>query len=314
MPRFRIDAAPIPARRFRLPEGEHATVTALPELDKPFKLREWGPGVATETRKRPVAAQTPKRTAKQPVQAQMMGSGGYTVSAPVGARKGRRVLEFTAADETPMQAFMGTLALRIDAESVDLSRLENGVMALAIDHDVSQLMGRVTEGTIHSGRLDMKAEVGDTPTAVSAMSEIDDLMRAGFSPGFLILETEVIDPDHPDYDPDQYMQVICTRWQPYEISSTAIPRNPNARLKGIASMNGNVIAMDDVITGAPELVSTSDLIGLSLAAARQVLDSGQGSAAQRSRLQQFFKLFDVGLENGLSRDVAATAARAATGI
>ena len=77
---------------------------------------------------------------------------------------------------------------------------------------------------------------------------------------------------------------------------------------------GDVIAMGDVITGAPELVSTSDLIGLSLAAAREVLRSGQGSAAQRAKLQQFFKLFDAGVSAGLSRDLAATAARAETGI
>ena len=315
--RFRIGAAPVPPRRFRLPEGEHATAPApLPELDKPFKPHVWGAGVATQTRKRPVEAeaQTHKRTPRRPVEAQMGAGGLYTVSAPVGPRKGRTVLEFTAATDSPMVAFLGTIQLRIDRDSVDLGRLESGVMALAVDHDVKLLMGRVTEGTIHSGRLDMKAEVGGTPTARSAMSEIDDLMRQGFSPGFIIHETEVIDPDHPDYDEDKYMQIVCEKWEPYEISSTAIPRNRDARLKGVASM-GNVIAMDDVITGAPELVSREDLVGLSLAAARQVLASGKGSERQRSKLEEFFKAFDTGLENGLTRDVAAQAAKAvATGL
>ena len=244
-----------------------------------------------------------------------MGAGGpHTVSAPVGARKGRKVLEFTAATDSPMVAFLGTLALRIDRDSVDLSRLSGGVLSLAIDHDVSRLMGRVVEATVHAGRLDMRAEVSATATATEAMREIEDLTRAGFSPGFLILETEVIGPDHPDYDENEMFQIEVTRWQPYEISSTAIPRNPNARLKGVASM-GNVIAMDDVITGAPELVSTSDLIGLSLAAGREVLASGQGSERQRSKLQEFYKLFDAGVSGGLSRDVAARAAKAlATGL
>ena len=50
MPRFTINAAPIPARRFRLREGEHATAPApLPE-DKPVKAPQWGPGLATQTR------------------------------------------------------------------------------------------------------------------------------------------------------------------------------------------------------------------------------------------------------------------------
>ena len=243
-----------------------------------------------------------------------MGARGlFTVSTPIGPRKGRTILDFVAADETPMQAFMGTLALRITPDSVDLSRLENGLLSLAIDHDVSQLMGRIFEGTISAGRLDMLAEVSTTPTATNTMAEIDDLTRAGFSPGFLIHETEVIDPDHPGYDESLMFQILVVRWEPYEVSSTSIPRNPNARLRGVASM-GNVIAMDDVITGAPEILHREDLIGLSLAAARKVLASGQGSAAQRAKLQEFFKLFDAGLENGLTRDLAAQAARLIVGL
>ena len=85
-------------------------------------------------------------------------------------------------------------------------------------------MGRVVEGTIYAGRLDMLAAVGDTPTARSAMIEIDDLMRAGFSPGFLIHETETLSESDKGFDPDQYMQIAVTLWEPYEISSTAIPR------------------------------------------------------------------------------------------
>ena len=76
----------------------------------------------------------------------------------------------------------------------------------------------------------------------------------------------------------------------------------------------NVIAMDDVITGAPELVTTSDLIGLSLAAGRKALDSGQGSERQRSKLGAFFEAFDSGLARGLTRDAAAAAAKAETGL
>ena len=303
--RFAIDAEPVPARRFRLPVDEHATAppAPLPE-DKPVTAPVWGAGAARQTRKRPVEAQTPRR----PVEAQMGAGGLLTVKAPVGARKGRKVLEFTAATDSPMVAFMGTIQLRINRDSVDLSRLESGVMALAVDHDVTRLMGRVVEATVHAGRLDMRAEVGGTPTATNAMSEIDDLVRAGFSPGFLIHETEVIDPDHPDYDENEMFQIEVTRWQPYEISSTAIPRNPNARLRGVASMN-------DGIMDAPELVSTSDLTGLSLAAGREVLASGKGSERQRAKLTEFFKVFEAGVERGLSRDAAAQAAKAvATGL
>ena len=58
------------------------------------------------------------------------------------------------------------------------------------------------------------------------MAEVDDLMtRQGFSPGFLIHETETLSEGDPGYDPDQMFQIVVTRWEPYEISSsTAIPR------------------------------------------------------------------------------------------
>ena len=62
------------------------------------------------------------------------------------------------------------------------------------------------------------------------------------------------------------------------------------------------------------VVSTSDMTGLSLAAAREVLRSGGGSERQRAKLTEFYKVFDAGLERGLSRDVAAAAAKAETGL
>ena len=192
MPRFTLDSAPIPARRFVLPEGERSTAPApLPELGEPVKVPVWGPGVPTAADERRLAAQARRGQPRRPSEAQTGSRGLFTVKAPVGARKGRKVLDFVAATDAEMDGFMGTIRLEIDAESVDLSRLESGVMALAVDHNTSRLMGRVTEATVFDGRLDMKAEVGDTATATEAMREIDDLMRAGFSPGFLIHEVRI---------------------------------------------------------------------------------------------------------------------------
>ena len=305
--RFRIDAAPIPARRFKLPAHERSTAPASLPADKPVEAPKWGAGVARQTPRRVLKAQAPRRTPEQRVQAQTGARGLFTVSAPVGPRKGRTVLDFVAATDAPMQAFMGTLALRINPDAVNLGRLESGLLSLAIDHDASRLMGRITEASIGSGQLAMLAEVSDTPTATNTMAEIADLTRQGFSPGFIIHETEVIDPDHPDYSEKEMFQIEVTRWEPYEISSTAIPRNPNARLKGVASMGTTMFE-------APEILHREDIVGLSLAAARQVLDSGQGSERQRSKLKQFFKLFDAGVSAGLSRDLAATAAKAETGL
>ena len=315
MPRFRIDAAPTSKRRFVLPAHERSTAPAMPELYTHVKPPEWGAGVAKQTPRRVLKAQTPKRTAKRTVQAAQTGSRALlTARSPIAPRKGRRILEFTAASEYQMPAFLGTLALRIDRDSVDLRRLELGIMSLAVDHDASKLLGRITEAKVYDGRLDMEAEISSTATATEAMREIDDLTRAGFSPGFLIHETETLSEGDRGYDPDQMFQIVVTRFEIYEVSSTAIPRSPDARLKGVASMNKSNVAMDDGILGAPEILNREDMVGLSLAAGREVLRSGQGSERQRSRLTEFFKAFDSGLASGLTRDAAATAAKASTGL
>ena len=238
--RFRIGASPVPPRRFRLPAHERSTAPApLPELDKHVTPHVWGPGLATAADERRLAAaqKAAKRTPRRVLKAQMGAGGLLTVKAPVGPRKGRKILEFVAATDAEMDSFMGTIRLEINADSVDLGRLSGGVLSLAIDHDVSKLMGRVVQATVYDGRLDMSAEISTTATATEAMEEIDDLTRAGFSPGFLIHKVRILDDDDDSYDPGQYMQIVCEKWEPYEISSTAIPRNPNARLRGVASMS-----------------------------------------------------------------------------
>ena len=53
--KFRIDTAPNPGRRFRLPD-ERSTARALPVEDRPVKAHVWGPGVATQTHKRTIKA------------------------------------------------------------------------------------------------------------------------------------------------------------------------------------------------------------------------------------------------------------------
>ena len=142
MPRlFRVAGpAPTSTRRFVLPAHERSTAPAPLPADKPVKAREWGAGAGRETYKRPVQARQ--------VQAVQTGSRGLlTVKAPVGARKGRRTLDFVAADETQMQAFMGTIQLRINRDSVDLGRLENGLLSLARIHRRTPMEGvRTAEG------------------------------------------------------------------------------------------------------------------------------------------------------------------------
>ena len=66
------------------------------------------------------------------------------VSKATEAGKGATTLSFTVASERRMAGFFGDLILRCSRANVDLERLYAGLLALAKDHDVSQLLGKVT--------------------------------------------------------------------------------------------------------------------------------------------------------------------------
>ena len=212
------------------------------------------------------------------------------------------MLDFTCATDAAMPSMMGTISLEISRESMDWARLENGLLALAADHDPeSKLMGRITSATVRPGRLDMTAEVSTTPIAKALYSEIVDLTRTGFSPGFLLNRIEMLDDSDKDYDAAYPLQMRVTRLEIYEASASAIPRNPAAILRRRYQMSMTA-------TNEPEIVSTDDLLGLSLAAGRVALASGQGSRKQRERLAAFFATYDDAVLSGSTRDEAARAA------
>ena len=210
-----------------------------------------------------------------------------------------------------MSAFMGTIRLRCTPDAVDLTRLRRGVLSLCVDHDTSALMGRIFEARVEGGRVSMKAEVGQSTRAVATLAEIDDGLRSGFSPGFLVHEAAPLEKSDPAYDEDAFLQVEITRWESYECSSTAIPRNSEALLR--ADMGGLMTTQTQGLQ-APEIVSIDDPVGLSLSAGRQALRDGKGTAKQRVKLSEFFSTYDDLRGSGQSRDSAAAAARSAAGL
>lgn len=231
------------------------------------------------------------------------GPGLFYAESPLPPRAGRDVIDFVCATEALLPSAMGTVQLSINRASVNLERLDSGLLALASDHDTTRLMGRITSATIRPGRLDMTAEIGRTPIAKELFSELRDGYRVGFSPGFLLDSVEFLDSDDPDYNAGYPVQVRVLRFTVYEVSSTAIPRSPDAILKRRYTMSMKT----EIVDGA-EIVSTDDLLGLSLAAGRVALASGQGSRVQRERLSKFFAAYDDAVLDGKTRDESARAA------
>ena len=300
--RFRIDAAPVPPRRFRLPEGEHATAPALPELGKPFKPRVWGAGAAKQTPRRVLKAQTPEEAQRTPKPWTTTHQAFETFAPDMDTEPLARVT-LAVASEEPMPGLFGDMIFHCSPEAHNMRRLSLGTMSLLRQHSDDDPVGRVlslqhVQDRTGAWSIFGQAEIADIPRGKETLAELRTGARLGVSPAFLIREI--------DFDDDFNMQVKQS--EIYECSLVTGPRFYGARVLNMeASMsttNGKV----------HNVVSTSDMTGLSLAAAREVLRSGGGSERQRAKLTEFYKVFDAGLERGLSRDVAAAAAKAETGL
>ena len=304
MPRFRIDAAPIPTRRFTLPLGERSTAPSpLPELGKPVTAPKWGAGVATQTRKRPVAAQAQRTTTPKP---RTTTHQAFETFAPDMDTKPLARVTLAVASEEPMPGLFGDMIFHCSPEAHDMRRLSLGTMSLLRQHNEDDPIGRVlslhhVQDRTGAWAIFGEAEIADIPRGKETLAELRTGARLGASPAFLNREI--------DFDDDFVMQIEQS--EIYELSLVTGPRFYGARVLSV-SMEASMMSTGN--GKVHSVVTTSDLIGLSLAAARQVLVSGQGSERQRSKLEEFFKAFDAGLERGLSRDVAAAAAKLAVGI
>lgn len=231
-------------------------------------------------------------------------SSSFTVRAPMAPREGRSVVRFTAATPRFMASLLGAVRLRIDRESIDLERLSSGLLALVDGHDTTRLLGRVTEATITpEGALEMAAEMGTTGRSRTALREMRDGSRAGYSPGFFINDVAVVDESDDGYKWE------VTQWGPYEVSSTPIPRNPEALHIATMEASMSTSALADAHTQGPVVVSFDDPAGLSLALVRAALDNPATSDKHRHRLQVFEASVERALAQGMPKLEAVAMAR-----
>lgn len=96
-------------------------------------------------------------------------------------------------------------------DNVDLSRINQNMCPLLIDHDQEKQIGSVLNASIDADRV-ARAEVSFYDTESYIYDMVKKGMRDGISVGYNIL----------DYYIDG-IKLIVTRWMPYEISSVACP-------------------------------------------------------------------------------------------
>ena len=236
---------------------------------------------------------------------------GYIVRAPSAKGRALAEIDLIAADERMLAGLFGDVRLVVTPEAVDLERLRLGLLNLAVDHDTTRLAGYIESVRISNRTMYATAQIANTDEGRRILKDLDAGMRRGFSPGFLFSETRPIPASDPAYDPDADLQIEISKYSIYEISSTAVPRNPNARLQRITKRRGNASMQGDI--RRMELVSPDDPIGMTLAVARSVVESGEGPAAKVEKLRSFLSAYDEQPET-LSRESRAVEAARRAGI
>ena len=139
---------------------------------------------------------------------------------------GRKV-SIRVADGGRMPGLFGDIVLSMDG--VDFSRISSraGVKILA-DHLPDLPLGTVDRGYVREGSVWMDGELVDTNRNVGHMEELDNGLRSGASPGFIMNSVRL------EEDANDELFLYVASWTPYEVSSTPIPRNPDAAFVTIA--------------------------------------------------------------------------------
>ena len=222
-----------------------------------------------------------------------------TTTAPESNYERLAALNLAVADETQLPGFFGTITLRCRSDSVNLDRVKSGLVNLCADHRLDVPIGRILAVTIGNRAVTANAEIAVTDNGQKYLDELDQGLRLGVSPGFIINEVE------PDENSDG-LDIIVTAWEPYEISLTAGPRNPKSRIIGRFAMNVQTLEQG-------QLVNTDDVDGFALSAGRRALDSGKITRHKAAKLRVFYRAYDRAIENGLTRAAAIETAKSEAG-
>ena len=140
-----------------------------------------------------------------------------------------RVYSVNFATERPVPRWYGRLKLRVDEESIDRSRVELGQMPFLASHDPTKPIGKVDSITIDAKGKIASASVRMDTSRLAQEHErrIDADIQTGISPGVNVMKMVKLDGDGDD---GGMMSFEATSWEVMELSSTAVPANPEARI------------------------------------------------------------------------------------
>lgn len=196
-------------------------------------------------------------------------------------------LDLRVADETVMPSMFGGMRLSLKRGAVDLSRVSSASgLSLLADHQGDTPLGIIKRASIRDRTLYATADLIETERSGPFIEDVSAGLKRGVSPGFLIHEAEFVQTD------DGELMLEISRWEPFEFSISAIPRNPNAAIvsvdKGGAKAavpkstskagTGTVVAHTSRPSPASQIAS--EMADLSSAIAEHQEDSRRWTAAK----------------------------------
>lgn len=126
-----------------------------------------------------------------------------------------RMIEFPFASEAPVERYFGTEVLRMDEDSMDLSRLNDGA-PLLFQHDPDKIVGVVQRAYIKNKRGYAKVKMANNELGREMQGLIQDGILRNVSFGYRINSMETDN----STDPITYR---ATSYQPFEISLVTVP-------------------------------------------------------------------------------------------
>lgn len=151
----------------------------------------------------------------------------YTVRADELQENDDRRIDVICATEYEYNQWFGREILRVDSESVDLTRLNSGTSPVLLDHsrDGLKQVGVVENARIVNRQLLTTLRFSKNPLGDEIYRDILDGIRSQISNGYRILSYEVDDSNRQD------PLYTITNWLPYEVSVVTVNADPESLVR-----------------------------------------------------------------------------------
>lgn len=143
-----------------------------------------------------------------------LGIGDYDVE--------NRIVRFSASSEEMVDRGTYIEVLSHDPSNVDLTRIDNGICPLLMDHDWTEQVGRIMSYEFSDSKLYMTAKISRNEDGCELLNDLQDDIRNGISIGYN-LENVI----SQSIDKESNKPIYVFSWSIHEVSSVSVPADTN---------------------------------------------------------------------------------------